>query len=71
MNGADRGLNGFIFFVDRHHLSHAEIVVGIALKQPPNRKRNVAGLQSGRGHLIDEWRKLVVVVFVYDYHLKA
>ncbi len=71
VNGADRGLNSFFFFVDRLHLSHAEIVVGIALEQPPDRKRDVAGLQTSRGYLVDEWRELVVVVFVYDYHLKA
>ena len=68
---AHRCDNSLLAGVDSLHLGHAEVEMLVSLKNAPYGKRNVARLKACRSHLIDEWRKLVVVVLVDDHHLVA
>ena len=69
MDGTDCGFNSFLFLVDGFHLGHAVEKVFPSLKNAPERKGYIAGLKTGRGHLIDKGRKLVIVVFVDQHNL--
>ena len=67
---AKRGLYGLFLGVDRLHLAHAKEIMFHTLKDTPEGKGDVARLKACRSHLIDEGRKLVVVVLVDQHHLK-
>lgn len=62
---------GWPFPACRHtlNLPHSEVEVPVVLKHSSEGEGDVARFQSCRGHLIDQWWKLVVVVLVHQHHL--
>ena len=67
----DGGLNDFVFGEDAAHLRHAVVEVLALLKNLAEGEGNRTRLNAGRGYLIDERWKLVIVVAVDEYDLKV
>ena len=68
---ADGRLYQFLVRIDGAQLGHAEVHVLAVLENLAEGERYGAGLHSGRGHLVDERRELVVVVPVDKYNLES
>ncbi len=66
----DGSLDYFVFGKDGAHLGHAKKEVLALLEDFAERKRNAAGFDTSRSNLVNEGRKLVVVVAVNEYHLE-
>ena len=67
---SDRGKYQVLFPYDRFHFGQPEKEVFPLLENLTEREGDGARFESGRGHLVEQWRELVVVVLVNQYDLE-
>jgi hypothetical protein len=59
-----RSFNGSRLEIDRDHLAHLYIHVGVALEDVAQGKRRIARRQHGGGHLVEQRLELLKIVLV-------
>ena len=54
--------------VDRGHLGHFYVDIGVVVQNAAQIKSNIAGTKDRRRHLVEQWLELLIVVLVEQRH---